>query len=159
VAALFINFLFIQVAIVIVDGVYDQYVYEKTGFSLDRLLMGRKTFYSLALDNLGDFSWFGGGIGKIDDIIKDFYGIPINLHSEVLRNYLEFGVILFVLWIVIIFYQATFSIKSTIFLCYLNILLLTDNVFIYFEIMFSFYFFIQLFISEMPSKIKPVRYD
>jgi len=157
--ALIVNLLFIQIAIVIVDGVYDQNIYERTGFSLDRLLMGRKTFYSLALNNLGDFSWFGAGIGKIDDIIYDFYGIPINLHSEVLRNYLEFGIIFFILWIIVIFYQTTFSVKSTLFLFYLNILLLTDNVFIYFEIMFIFYLFVQVFMSEVSAKIKRERYD
>lgn len=156
--ALAINLLFIQLTILIVDGVYDQIVYENTGLSLDRLLMGRKTLYTLAFESIGNFSWFGAGLGRVDDVINDFYGIPINLHSEILRNYLEFGVIFFVLWIVILFYQSIFSLKSIVFLCYLNILLLTDNVFIYFEIMFYFYLFIQFFLTERLSQIKSGYY-
>lgn len=156
--ALFINLLFIQITILVVEGVYDQVVYENTGFSLDRLLMGRKTFYTLAFESIGYFSWFGAGLGRIDDVINNYYGIPINLHSEVLRNYLELGVIFFVIWIVLLFYQSIFSVKSIVFLCYLNILLLTDNVFIYFEIMFYFYLFMQFFLSEGLAKIKSKNY-
>lgn len=156
--ALGINLLFVQFTILIVDGVYDQLVYENTGLSLDRLLMGRKTLYSLAFEGIGNFSWFGAGLGSVDDVINDFYGIHINLHSEVLRNYLEFGVVFFVLWIVVLFYQSIFSLKSIVFLCYLNILLLTDNVFIYFEIMFYFYLFIQFFLTERLAQINS-RYN
>ncbi len=149
-----VNLLFIKVTQVIVEGTYDNYVYEQTGFSMDRFLMGRKTFYSEAFDKAGDFNWIGVGIGRIDEIIYSFYGIPVNLHSEILKNYLEFGFIIFVVWLVILFYQNLLSVKTFIFFIFLNLLLLTDNVFIYFEVMFYFYFFTLIFLNQKKATLK-----
>ena len=110
--------------------------------------MGRKTFYSEVFNRAGNISWGGLGLGKIDDIMFNFFGIPVNLHSEVLKLYFEFGIIIFLLWLFLLFYKNLFSLKAAIILMYLNILLLTDNVFIYFEVMFYFYFFILIFLQR-----------
>lgn len=149
-----INLLFVSFTSLIVKGEYDNYIYDKTGVSTDRLLMGRKSLYTIAFDQVGDDGWIGKGIGKVDDAIYSVYNLPINLHSEILRNYLEFGIIIFTLWLFVIFYQNTFSIKSFSLFVYLNVLLLTDNVFIYFDIMFYFYFIILIFLHQQEKQIE-----
>jgi hypothetical protein len=152
-----VNLLFIKFTHLIVTGEFDAFVFEKTGFSTDRFTMGRKTFYSEAYEEAGTISWSGLGLGKMDDILYNFYGIPINLHSEVLKNYFEFGVIIFVVWLCLIFYKNLFSNKAAVIFLYFNILILTDNVFIYFEIMFYFYFFILIFLQQRSAQFKTLE--
>ncbi|MEO5602400.1 MAG: hypothetical protein ABIR06_15880 [Cyclobacteriaceae bacterium] len=149
-----VNLLFVKFTHLIVTGKFDAFVFEKTGFSTDRFMMGRKTFYTEAFEKAGTINWMGSGLGQIDDIMYNFYGIPVNLHSEVLKNYFEFGIVIFVAWLFIVFYKNLFSNKAAVVLLYFNILILTDNVFIYFEIMFYFYFFILIFLHQKHDPLK-----
>ena len=146
--AVAINLLFIKFVQLLVSGEFDDFVFEKTGISTDQFMMGRKTFYTEAFDEAGTMNWTGLGMGTIDDIMFRYYGIPVNLHSEVLKNYFEFGIIIFVIWLFLITYKNLFSTKAAIIFLYFNILILTDNVFIYFEVMFYFYFFILIFLNQ-----------
>ncbi len=148
------NLLFVKFTQLLVNGRFDALVYEKTGFSTDRFLMGRKTFYEEAYEKAGTFNWTGLGLGRMDDILFNLYGIPVNLHSEVLRTYFEFGAIIFVAWLFLLLYKNLFSLKAATILIYFNILILTDNVFIYFEVMFYFYFFILIFLHERSQQSK-----
>jgi hypothetical protein len=143
-----INLAFIKITHIIVSGTLDTFVMEKTGFSTDKFLMGRKTFYTWAFEEAGPITWTGTGLGRMDDTIFSAYGMVMNLHSEILKNYFEFGAILFVLWLILVFYKNVFSNKAAVFLLYLNILMLTDNVFTYFDVMFYFYFFILIFLHQ-----------
>jgi hypothetical protein len=143
-----VNIGFVYFTHLLVSGTFDEVVHEKTGISTDQFLMGRKTFYTEAFEKAGAINWTGLGLGKMDDVIFQFYGSWMNLHSEVLKNYFEFGVIIFVVWLFIFFYKNLFSNKAAIFFLYANILMLTDNVFIYFDVMFYFYFFILIYLFE-----------
>lgn len=142
------NLFFIQFAYLITSGKFDQYIFEKTGYNADRFLMGRKTLYTNAFDAGGAFDLSGLGLGKIDDAMFQFYGVALNLHSEIIKNYFEFGLFFFIAWLILLFYRTMFSTKAVIILIYFNVLILTDNVFIYFEIMFYFYFFILLYLTQ-----------
>ena len=142
------NLFFIQFAYLITSGKFDQYIFEKTGYNADRFLMGRKTLYTNAFDTGGAFDLSGLGLGKIDDAMFQFYGVALNLHSEIIKNYFEFGLFFFIAWLILLFYRTMFSTKAVIILIYFNVLILTDNVFIYFEIMFYFYFFILLYLTQ-----------
>lgn len=142
------NLFFIQFAYLITSGEFDQYIFEKTGYNADRFLMGRKTLYTNAFDAGGAFDLMGLGLGKIDDVMFKFYGVAFNLHSELIKNYFEFGLLFFIAWLLLLFYKTMFSNKAVIILIYFNILILTDNVFIYFDIMFYFYFFVLIYLSQ-----------
>lgn len=148
-----VNLFYIQLTYLIVSGTFDQFIFEKTGFNADRFLMGRKTLYTQAFEEAGAYNLTGIGLGKIDDAMFNFYGIAINLHSEVLKNYFEFGIVLFILWMFIFFYKNLFSNKAAVILLYFNVLILTDNVFIYFEVMFYFYFLVLIFLSQTPKQL------
>lgn len=155
--AILVNLLYIQFAHLIASGIFDLWILEKTGFNADRFLMGRKTLYATAFNEFGSFTWWGTGLGKIDDAMQDFFGVAINLHSEIIKNYFEFGIILFTVWLFILFYKNLFSNKAAIPLLYFNVLILTDNVFIYFEIMFYFYFFILIFLQQKSKQSKQLN--
>jgi hypothetical protein len=149
-----INLAYVTVTFLIVSKVFDEFIFEYTGLSTDRFMMGRQQFYSQAFEHAGTVNWFGVGIGKMDDIMLFFYGSKMNLHSEILRTYFEFGFFIFIIWLFILFYNNLFSNKAGFFLAYLNILLLTDNVLVYFDIMFYFYFFILIFMYEEQEKLE-----
>lgn len=154
-----VNLLYIKITQLLVSGQFDQVIKQYTGISSDQFLMGRKTFFSEAFDKAGGMNLWGLGLGKIDDIIFRFYGARMNLHSEILKNYFEFGLPLFLVWIFLIYSKNLFSNKSAILLLYLNILLLTDNVFIYFDIMFYFYFFILIYLKEKNATPNPLNHE
>jgi hypothetical protein len=151
------NLAYIQITRLLVSGTFDRVVEQKTGISTDQFLMGRKTFYTAAFHEVGPISWMGIGLGKIDDIIFSSYGQKMNLHSEILKNYFEFGLVLFIFWLILILYKNLFSNKAAILLLYINVLFLTDNVFIYFEIMFYFYFFILIYLNGASGKREPMK--
>lgn len=151
---LMVNLFFIQFAHMITSGKFDQYIFEKTGYNADRFLMGRKTLYTNAFDTGGAVDLSGLGLGKIDDAMFNFYGEAFNLHSEIIKNYFEFGVIFFLIWMALLFYKTIISTKAVVFLVYFNVLILTDNVFIYFEIMFYFYFFVLFYLSHKYKKTR-----
>ncbi len=150
------NVAYIKITQLIVARTFDEAVQKYTGFSTDRFLMGRQQFYTEAFEKVGNINWFGVGVGKIDDIMIKFYGldsgISMRLHSEILKNYFEFGAILFAVWIFLLYYKTIVSNKAALFLIYFNILCLTDNAFIYFDVMFYFYFFILIFFAEVKQK-------
>jgi hypothetical protein len=153
------NLLYIKLTQIMVSGAFDKKVEEQTGFSTDQFFMGRKTFYTAAFEEAGPINWFGLGLGQIDDIIFKSYGLKMNLHSEILKNYFEFGAILFLIWLILFFYKNLFSNRAALLLLYLNILMLTDNVFIYFEVMFYFYFFVLIALTKTISKNRAVELD
>lgn len=143
-----INVLVILSAQRLVSGEFDQFILEKTGLSTDAFLLGRKTFYTEVFERFGFFNWEGLGFGKVDDALYSFLGYPMNLHSELIKNYLEFGIIFFIIWLCMLGYNHLFSNKAAIFFIYFNILILTDNIFIYFHGMVYFYFFILIFLHD-----------
>lgn len=142
------NLVYIKITHLIVTGYFDKFILEKTGFSAERFSMGRKQFYTEAFNQAGPISWFGIGIGKIDDMIFNYYGSQMNLHSETLRNYFEYGFFIFIIWLFILYYKNLFSNKAAVLLVYFNLLMLTDNAFVYFDVLFYFYFFIFIFLYQ-----------
>ena len=148
------NLAFIKLVSLIVNGDLDKIIYQYTGISANHLLMGRKTLYSIPMDHVGGMSWSGIGLGKVDMLLLEAFGEKHPLHSDILNNYLEFGVILFIIWLVLLFYKTSFSNKAFSLLIYFNIMMFTDNVFIYFDFMFYFYLFILIYIFQTLPKQK-----
>lgn len=147
------NFAFVKMVTLIVSGTFDEWIKVATGFRTDRFLMGRQGYYTEIFDKV-PANWLGIGLGKIDDIMFNLMKLPWNLHSEVLKNYFEFGFIIFAAWLYLVFYKNLFSNKAAVFLLYFNVLILTDNVFIYSDIMFYFYFFVLIYLSQKNEQPK-----
>lgn len=138
-----IALLIIVIYYYIAGGYFDSYLYNKFDISTNELLQGRQELYSLVIDKIGDNKLFtGAGIGVIDEIlIKNAKTIDniTNLHSELLRWFLEIGVVGYLAWIYVIFRNALYTRYMFLSFIFLFIMLLTDNVFIYFDCMFYFY--------------------
>lgn len=149
-----INLAIIYGAQLLVSGTFDSFVVEQTGLSTDAFLLGRKTFYTEVFEKFGSYNLPGEGLGKVDDALHSLLGYPMNLHSELIKNYIEFGLVLFVAWMGLLIYKSIFSNKAAVLLVYLNMLILTDNIFIYFHGMFYFYFFMLVALWEVRNQTK-----
>jgi hypothetical protein len=149
IAGLVVNLLFIQLLFSMANGDFNSLIKQFTNLSTNDFFKGRQYLYRIIFDKVGNISWDGIGLGQTDYILRiAFKGYPKPLHSDILKNYLEFGAPMFVLWIILLFYKTSFSNKATAILIYFNVLMLTDNVFIYFDFMVYFYFFILVYISQ-----------
>jgi len=125
----------------LLQGSYNFLIKEYLGISADHLFMGRIGIYSAILPQISLFSLFSGlGVGTVDVLLIDYFNRATNLHSDIVKNLIEFGIPFFVVWVFLFVKYHTSNIYLTTFAIYLSILFITDNVFIYFNVMFIFYF-------------------
>jgi hypothetical protein len=151
----------ISIYFYVVNGQFDDVIYQYSGLSTDALLKGRQKLYTLALkDFSGVRLLIGNGIGHVDNLLlnnKLLVHNVRNLHSELLRWFIETGFIVYFLWIYISFKNSltgNFSLVSYIFIF---IMLLTDNVFVHFDTMFYFYLLTLFsFIAETNTRQIPI---
>jgi hypothetical protein len=127
----------------LVQGYFDEFIFNNIGLSTDALLKGRQKLYTLALSDFDENSiLWGNGIGYIDDLLRNnllLVNNVKNLHSELLRWFIETGSIVYFLWIFFLFKNSAVGKYAIISFIFIFIMLLTDNVFIYFDTMFYFY--------------------
>jgi predicted membrane protein len=90
----------------------------------------------------------GDGIGFVTKTISDIVGMNYNFHSDILKNFLEFGPVVFCLWVYFLYKINARNLKTLLYVIYTNVLFITDNVFIYFDVFFLFYFFITITLIE-----------
>ena len=114
------------------------WIAEATGRSADAVMMGRGHLFALVTDRVGDVPVWGIGLGRITDILKNESAWLTNPHSDILKGFIEFGPVVFIVWIATFFWQTS-SRSSLALAVFLNTLFLTDNVSIYFDVMFLFY--------------------
>jgi O-antigen ligase len=146
-------FLIYQLAL----GRYDELIFTYLSVSTDYLLQGRIAFYTEVLNHIGAVPVWGIGLGNTQEIL---YAGSIfqNLHSDVLKIFLEFGVIGATIWCYT-FYRL--SLRSPTILAmsvYLNVLFVSDNVFIYYHILFFFYMLVIVCINqEQATPTEPIQ--
>jgi len=105
--------------------------------------MGRRYLFA-NINSYFDVSWdnppaFGLGLGRISDYLK-IAGVSLtNPHSDILKYFLEFGPLAFVLWIYGFYRLHLYNRYTIVLAVFLNVLFLSDNVSIYFSVMFLFY--------------------
>lgn len=145
------NFLAVFAFYQLISGKYDSLIIQYTGLSPNQFLMGRYNLYSAILSDI-DLNYFGIGFGKIAQTLQDNGSTILVFHSDILKNFIEFGPIIFLCWMYFFFYVNSMNLRILILAIYLNIVFLSDNVFIYFEVMFYFYFFAMIY-SIQSSKI------
>lgn len=140
------------------DGYFDDFILQEFGVSANYLSMGRQVLYRSVLYDYNQVTFFTGlGIGEVDYRVIDYTSNRVegeikNLHSELLRNFVELGFILFFFWI---FFKTKFIVISKleffIFL-YFYLSILTDNIFVYFECMFTMYILLLFIRSRSNEK-------
>lgn len=129
--------LYLSITQMLVLGVFDDYIFQKTGLSANAFTMGRLNRYSLIVNDQNVNYLFGIGIGNT----CSYYELESfnRIHNDIYKLFVENGVLLFILywWIVL---RKT-SGKSLIYLVYLTVLFMTDNVLVYAPFMFAFGYF------------------
>ena len=144
----------------IANGYFDEYLYSKFGLYTNALLQGRQVFYELAIAHNKNI-FIGSGVGSIDNLLikhKADVGDSTNLHSELLRWFLETGVFSYFIWMYTFFRNSLNTRFSFLLFLFLFILLLTDNVFIYFDCMFYVYI-LTIFSILKEGRIKLVKHE
>jgi hypothetical protein len=134
-----INLLAVYLSYQFAYGQYDLWLYNLTERSPNEIFVGRQFIYSNVLSQIKGMPWLGIGIGKIDELAFTLFYSPLNLHSDLLKNYFEFGVFFYVIWICLLYWFNFRSPGLIALALYLNILFLTDNTFIYFDVIYLFY--------------------
>lgn len=157
--ALFFNLLFVYLVFLLTNNYFDDNITEYTGLSPNAFLMGRQFLYTEIFNSFSkDINGVGLGLGRLDTFVLGLDVGLTNPHSDILKNFLEFGIILFSIWIFIFYYLASFSFNSFILTVYLNVVFLSDNAFIYFDVMLVFYLILTEFrVIEEMNKFKNVN--
>lgn len=127
----------------IAEGDFDDYLLDNFNIYTNAFMQGRQNLYALVIKEIGeDKMFFGAGIGSVDDILiayRNEISNITNLHSELLRWFLELGLVGYGLWLFMFFKSVVYSRFIFIMFVFMFILLLTDNVMIYFDYMMYYY--------------------
>jgi len=141
--AVTINLLIAFLIFVFADGTLDGWMVAQFGIPPNTFTMGRRYLFA-NINSYFDVSWdnppaFGLGLGRISDYLK-IAGVSLtNPHSDILKYFLEFGPLAFVLWIYGFYRLHLYNRYTIVLAVFLNVLFLSDNVSIYFSVMFLFY--------------------
>ncbi|MBC7569856.1 MAG: O-antigen ligase family protein [Spirosoma sp.] len=139
------NFAYLWILLLLINGQFDEAISSTLGVSSNFLFMGRVDLYNTVLAKTGYINWFGMGVGSISTILNRLVesgnseGTLVNLHSDILKYYLEFGIFLFPIFLYKFIHYLARNSAAFCMIVMLNIILLTDNVSIYFGFMVLFY--------------------
>jgi hypothetical protein len=127
------------------SGKYDKIVEQLLNVSANYISQGRYVLYQGIFDLVQNNTFFHGlGLGTITHYLVSEEAFLSNLHSDLLKVFLEFGIFLYIFW-VYNFYKKTYNrIFLLVVSVFMNILFITDNVFVYYDVMLFYYLFIVL---------------
>jgi hypothetical protein len=114
---------------------------EVTGLSIGQLTQGRIVRYDYIWDKFAEYplqhSMFGMGVGQVRVFIKQFfYGESLQLHNDIVKLFVDFGIIVFLTFFTFLYRKNHTFISLTILL---NCFFLTDNVLIYEPVLFLYF--------------------
>jgi hypothetical protein len=136
-------------------GIADQ-IQDATLQSADAVLMGRARLFALLADRLPDSPVVGVGLGRITHILIEERAWLTNTHSDLLKHFIEVGPLMFSLWIGC-FYWFSRHRGPLALAIFMNVLFLSDNVSIYFDVMFPFYLALAYLHDARPAmKVRKV---
>lgn len=126
--------------LILATGSLDEIIFSITGKSASALTLGRTAFYAGVIQDMIQNPYnliFGNGAGSAYEKALTMYqgtALNPNLHSDTLKILYEYGILFFLFF----FYSigACKEIASRIIMIYVCILLATDNVMIYSDVMF-----------------------
>ncbi|SIN79624.1 O-antigen polymerase [Algoriphagus halophilus] len=141
-------------------GVYDDFIYNNLMVSPNQFSAGRYLIYYNLFKEYNVISLFGYNLGELSIYTSSLSFTNLTLvHSDILKIFVEFGIILGVLFF--IYYLKFFYFFGYNFLLLFMftftfvIILISDNVFIYNTI--QFIYFLIYFISQSEEKINIYR--
>lgn len=121
--------------------------------SANKLSMGRMVIYGYVIEGILDGSnwFFGHGIGTSYELVAvATNGAEENLHSDILKLFYEGGCMLYILFFALM--SRLVNHKSFMYLGYITIIFLTDNVLIYPIVMFTFLYLVMLSEEKVQSQ-------
>jgi hypothetical protein len=124
-------------------------IQEVTMQSADAVMMGRVRLFGLVADRVPEIWGVGAGLGRITHLLQLEGAWLTNAHSDVLKHYVELGPVMFAGWIGS-FYWFSRGKGALAPALFLNVLFLSDNVSIYFDVMFCFYL-TAVYLAMRPS--------
>ncbi|WP_200388087.1 hypothetical protein [Thiocapsa imhoffii] len=132
-----VSFVYLIFVVSFSYGIYDQYILNYFGITANHLSQGRQLLWRNLLDysnfDFLNFLFIGLGNSKSIIILQDIYGSRVLLHSDIFLIYIEYGLILAMLFVITLFAQK--RIELSLLPVFLFILFLTDNVLIYQHVM------------------------
>lgn len=116
-------------------GGFDVLIEKWTGLNPNLLSMGRRALYEIAVRQ-GVWTIFPSGIGHTFNVLAPY--VPITgstlLHSDLLKIYIEYGLLLATALLGAFWLLCRGSIAVTVLMIYFLVLFATDNVSIYFDV-------------------------
>ena len=134
-----LNFLLLINMYMFVNGFYSYIIKQYTGITINHLTQGRFRIYNDAIDYFSDYIVFGSSLGITNIYLSEKFKDIAFLHSDLLKLILEIGILMFIIWLVSFMIINLNTKKSIPVILYINILFISDNVFIYFDTLFLFY--------------------
>lgn len=107
--------------------------------SIESLTMGRKGFYSVITQKLGEPTLLGVGYGKAKAVFIHAMGRAEYIHSDLIKLLYELGFIGYCIWVFFWYRNNTKQLDMFALSIYMNILFISDNVFVYFPTLFLYY--------------------
>ncbi len=140
-------FIFLNVALLIViynfiEGNFDNLITNITGLSPNWFTQGRLRVYNETINHFSGNLFFGNSLGSTNVFLSNTFEDINFLHSDILKIIIEMGFISYLIWVTVFFKLNLVSKKVIPILIFINILFLSDNVFIYFDTLFIFYLLI-----------------
>lgn len=142
---MFLNVSLIGILFFFINGSFSRLIYKETGLNINHFSQGRFRIYNDALTHFSDRIWLGSSLGSTYNFIDNKYDNVSFLHSDILKIIIELGIISFVIWLFLFLYFNLANKKAIPIVLYMNVLFLSDNVFIYFDTLLLFYLILSKF--------------
>jgi len=110
----------------------------------EELTVGRLVLYERIIAQMGFPSMFGNGMGNVMFSLRKISSAEEWLHSDILMNFYEVGIIGCIIWMIYLFNLFKSNYTCLTFLVMFNVFMLTDNAFYYFVPSFLLYFLMWL---------------
>lgn len=128
-----------------INGFYSYLIKQYTGISVNHFTQGRFRIYNDAINYFSDKIVLGSSLGITNIYLSEKFKDIAFLHSDLLKLILEIGIILFIFWLVSFMVINLNTKKSIPIIIYINILFISDNVFIYFDTLLVLYIILKAY--------------
>lgn len=122
-----------------IQGNFDNIITGYTGLSPNHFTQGRLRIYTDTIKHFDKNLLFGNSLGSTNVFLSEKFPDIHFLHSDILKIIIELGIVSYLIWLISFFKINLVSHKIVPILIFMNILFLSDNVFIYFDTLFIFY--------------------
>lgn len=128
-----------------INGFYSYLIKQYTGISVNHFTQGRFRIYNDAINYFSEKIVFGSSLGITNIYLSEKFKDIAFLHSDLLKLILEIGIILFIFWLISFMVINLNTKKSIPIIIYINILFISDNVFIYFDTLLVLYIILKAY--------------